>query len=469
MKNINQVLMMLSLFFFMDVQGQIKEDVTLNELSFQDFIGFVKKHHPLVKQAGLKLKKGEAYLLKSRGGFDPKIEVDYSDKDLKKINYWKELNAVLKIPTWYGVEFKAAFEDNEGVFLNPNLTTPDGGLYSAGVSVALGQGFLINERMASLKKARFFKNESKASRDIAINEILYKASVAYFLWLEATNKEGIYASFVKNSEVRLKAVERSVAAGDKAEITISEAKINMQNRLLGLEEASRKRKLSALKLSNYLWLNSVPLELASATKPIMPKHIEVEESLLLNLNNNWVDYTNSHPKLKALDAKIDGLGVEVSLKKNKLLPKLNLNYNLLSEDAVDFSSYKTANYKAYVNFSLPLFLRKERGDLRLSKLKLEDIKLKKTSEKLIIKNKIEEAKINIASIKKQQVLIESMVDNYTLLVKAEERKFSLGESSLFLINYREEKLISAKIKGNSLIIKNLKFKAKLYNTLGIAM
>ena len=54
-------------------------------LSFKEYIAYVKKHHPLIKQANLQLSIGEANLLKSRGGFDPKIEIMIK-RSLKTLN-----------------------------------------------------------------------------------------------------------------------------------------------------------------------------------------------------------------------------------------------------------------------------------------------------------------------------------------------------------------------------------------------
>ena len=41
---------------------------------------------------------------------------------------------------------------------------------------------------------------------------------------------------------------------------------------------------------------------------------------------------------------------------------------------------------------------------------------------------------------------ESLIENYKRLLKAEEIKFSNGESSLFLINSRENKLLETQEK-----------------------
>ncbi|NND87649.1 MAG: transporter, partial [Flavobacteriaceae bacterium] len=64
--------------------------------------------------------------------------------------------------------------------------------------------------------------------------------------------------------------------------------------------------------------------------------------------------------------------------------------------------------------------------------------------------------------------IELIVEDSESLVAAEERKFGLGESSLFLINSREQKLIEAQLKANDLLGKRLLATASLYNALGLA-
>lgn len=437
-----------------------------NLLSFEEYLGFVKQHHPLVKQANLVLEQGEANLLKARGGFDPKVEVDYDRKKFKDIEYYDQLNATFKIPTWYGVEFKADFEENTGAFLNPNLNVPEGGLYSAGVSFSLAQGFLMNERMASLKKAKFFREQTQADRNLLVNTIIFNASKAYFKWVQATIEQQIYNEFLKNASIRLEAVNQSVAAGDKAAIDITEARIAKQNRALALEAASLKRRKAALEVGTFLWLNDVPLTLQENIRPLQPEVSSLQASLMLDGITNMDALLVSHPKLLSLDAKIDVLEIDKRLKQNKLLPKLDLQYNFLSQEADQFSAFTAANYKAFVNFSIPIFLRKERGDLRLATIKIKDAAFERAAIQLTLKNKIDAIAAEISSLNTQNNMVATIVEDYQTLVNAEERKFFLGESSLFLINSREQKLIDAQLKQNQISIKALKATAQLYNVLG---
>ncbi|EDM43392.1 hypothetical protein SCB49_00045 [unidentified eubacterium SCB49] len=454
------------------VLGQTQEEKSViipNEiLTYNEFLGFVKKHHPLVKQANLVLSIGEANLLKARGGFDPKIEVDFDRKKFKDIEYYEQLNTTFKIPTWYGIELKANFEQNSGQYLDPSLTVPEEGLYSAGVSFSLAQGLLINDRMAALKKAKIFVKQSQADRELLVNDIIVEASKAYFEWLQATNEQNIYTNFLDNAQERLIAIERSVEEGDKAAIDITEARIIFQNRKLELEATKLKRRKAALKVSNYLWLNEIPLQLEDQ---VVPNSLEIENlENILNINSivNSKIPSENHPKLLSLQAKIDGLEVERKLNSNNLLPKVDLQYNFLSEDYDKLNSFNTANYKAFVNMSFPLFLRKERGKLKLTNYKIQDTEFEQDAVILELTNKLNAIQFEINSLKEQVQIIKEIVIDYETLVSAEERKFSLGESSLFLINTREQKLIDVRLKENNLLTKQLESYVSYFNLLGLA-
>ncbi|TGV00563.1 TolC family protein [Flavivirga rizhaonensis] len=452
-------------FFSLSIVAQ---DTLIDSLSFQEYMGYVKQHHPLVKQANLTLNTGEANLLKAKGGFDPKIEVDFNRKKFKNTEYYNELNATFKVPTWYGVEFKANFEQNSGAFLSPDLSVPDDGLYSAGVSISLAQGLLINDRMASLKKARFFREQSKADRDLLVNNVLFEAGMAYTQWLEAANEERIFSNFLTNANTRFLAVKRSSETGQVAAIDSVEAKIALQNRKLSFEAAKLKRIKAALKASNYLWLQGIPLEIEERIFPSKPSIDDLNMALMIKQSLIDSLALDSHPKLRSLENKIEALKVDRNLKMNKLLPKLDVQYNFLSEDYEPLQRFNTANYKAFVNFSVPLFLRKERGDLKLAKLKLQDVNYERTSQMLTIKNKISAISNEMTSLDKQEDIVNDVVSNYKVLLKGEERKFFLGESSLFLINSRERSLIDAQLKENSIIIKRLESSIQFFNTLGVS-
>lgn len=447
------------------LQGQVQDSLVLR---FNEYLGYVKKYHPIAKQAELTLGIGQANLMKARGGFDPKIEVDYDRKEFKGSDYYDRLNAAFKIPTWYGIELKGTFEQNEGDFLNPAETVPTDGLYSAGVSMSVGQGLWINERMATLKQAKYFREQSMADRDLLVNQILFEASIAYFDWLKAHSEASIYANFLENADIRFQGIKKRAEAGDIAAIDTVEAKIALQTRALSLEQAKVKLMNRSLELSNFLWMNdNVPVELQTNVIPDIEIAGEIDTTLEI-LGKPLDSFTiENHPKLKSMGYKIDGLRVEKNLKANKLLPKIDLEYNFLTETPEFINSFETQEYKGGVSFRLPLFLRKERGDLKLAKFKLQDAQFDLDNIEIQLKNKIVAIYRELESFENQNILTDNIVDNYNTLLKAEERKFSFGESSLFLINSRESKLIDAELKQIEVQNKFYDTKAKLFNSLAV--
>jgi len=434
------------------VIGQQKNN---KELTYNEFLGFVKKYHPMVKSANLQLNNAQANLMMARGGFDPKIEVDFDKKQFKDKTYYSILNSSFKIPTWYGIEIKAGFDNSEGVYLNPENTLPNKGLSSLGINIPLGQGLLINQRMADLQKAKIQLQWSQAERKLQSIEVLYAASIAYFNWKLNYSQVQLYENYLKNAEDRYNGVSNLIENGDKSAIDSIESGITVRNRKLNLEDSKLKLAKSKLELSNYLWLeNNVPLEIQDGITPEEKLELTIQETL--ETNDLLVPNTSieNHPKINALQNKIAILEVERNLKRNNLLPKIHLGYHYLSEPSY-WNSTNFDNFKIGLNFSYPLFLRKERGGLQLAKFKIQDAQFALDLERVQLKNKIISQQIEINSLIKQRKLISALVKDYNAMLTSEERLFTFGESSLFLINTRENNLLGSQL--SELIMENRYF------------
>lgn len=451
-------------------KGYYAQDKVTSVMTLSEYLGYVKAYHPIVKQANLVINEGEAKLLKARGAFDPKVQVDFNNKQFKKLNYYSKLNAAFKIPTYYGLEFKANFEQNSGVFLNPEGNVPQDGLYGAGISASLLRGFLINKRMAALQQGKLFLNQRKEDQQILVNEILYDASIAYFKWLRTYNEKTLFQNFLQNAEIRFEATKRAFFEGDKPAIDTTEAGITLNDRLLNLEKARIKLVKSSLELSNFLWLNdNTPVELQDNIIPDVNTINNVDATFNIALFNNENFDINNHPKIRSLGYKIENLDVDRRLKLNTLLPILDVQYNFLAPEGNQVNNFNTNNYKAGIKFKLPIFLRKERGDLKLAKIKLSDAKFENEVARVTISNKIDAIQQELSSFTIQNDYLSKIVVDYGTLLKAEERKFFLGESSLFLVNSREVKLIDSQIKAIDLENSFFKTKAKLFKAAVISI
>jgi outer membrane protein TolC len=137
-----------------------------------------------------------------------------------------------------------------------------------------------------------------------------------------------------------------------------------------------------------------------------------------------------------------------------------VNYNFLNKGYEFNAPFNSAlynnNYKAGLQFGLPLFLRQARGDLKQAKIKIEQQELETNQTRLEIENKIKTYYAALNAFKNQYKINTKSVENAKRLLDVEMERFEIGESSLFLVNTREIKYIEVLLKSYELKTKFFK-------------
>ena len=416
--------------------------------SDQRFYELVVNNHPLAKQANLKPAYGKYSVLKAKGGFDPKLENEINQKYYNSSNYYSFLNAGLKIPTWYGIEVKSGFEMNDGTYLSPQYKTPAGGLWYGGVAVNLGEGLFIDQRRAELFKSKIYQNSTSFEQRLQLNELLYEAGYAYWNWVLAYHSMEIMQESYQLANERYEGIRRTAEVGDRPGIDSVEAIIQVQSRETLLRNYETDFKNNGYNLSTFLWTENLePLELDSATVPVSMDSVSLESNLLM-AESTMDSLVVNHPYLKINDLKIQSLEVDNRLKREQLKPELALQYNFLNEPVNynPFNDFSINNYKWGLTFEMPIFLRKERGEVALSNLKIQDEKYNLQNNKAYLEYKIRKALADFSNGLIQISIYQKTVDDSGKLLEAEKQMFEAGESSLFLINQRELAFIQARLK-----------------------
>ncbi|HIB37420.1 MAG TPA: TolC family protein [Mesonia sp.] len=386
------------------------------------------------------------------------------EKNYHGTEYYSLWNGSFTIPTWYGIDLKADYEQNDGYYLNPQNTVPEDGIFSAGVNIRLLRGLLYNERMNSVKQAKILQNKNEVERDILVNSILAEAAKAYADWKLYYENRSVYEEFLENAQIRFNGVVRTSELGETRALDTVETKIFLRKRQLDVKQANLNLQKAKLNLSNYLWIEDVPVELEDQLVPQASEENILSSLGIENFLGNAEDISE-HPELQSIQYDLQAYDLDIRLGRNNLLPTVDVEYKFLTEEYDQPSYLNTSDYKAGVKVKFPLFLRKERGDLRLAKVKRENTEYKFDQKEWNLKNKIKATEQEIASLKEQLQLIEEIVEDSETMVAAEVRLFEIGESSIFLINSRENKLIDSQLKQNK--IENDYFKAatKLFENL----
>jgi outer membrane protein TolC len=428
---------------------------TARVLGFIEYMQWVETQHPVSKQAALIPGIADAYLLKARGDFDPKAFYQINGKRYDEKTYYRMDEGGVQLNTWPGVDVKLGYENNNGLFINPEDKLPTSGLVYSQISVPLWQGIVTDARRTAFKQARLLQQMSSWERIQLVNEIRYKAGKAYLDWFLAKKNLSVLELAYRVSAERLQGVKQSVVLGDRAGIDSVEASIQVQDRwmavLQGRWELSNKQYL----VSAYLWDQEQPVLLDVKVRPDSVINFQALENFVTQQKMQADAWEVNHPGLKLYGFKLEQLRVDQALRREMLKPQIRAIYNPLA-DAGRIRPDFTNNFKWGLSTQLPLLWRKERADLRLNAFKTTQTELERQYKRNEWSIRIRTFITEMEGYREQYSQYAQNIRNYEALTESERQLFNNGESNLFMINARETNYFQALLKWNDWEYKGLK-------------
>jgi outer membrane protein TolC len=449
-------------FVLFPIVAQAQDSIVLR---LPDLFESVFQYHPVIRQADLLPEHARFRLLAARGLFDPALNSVLDRKEFEGSHYFTVWNNELRVPTWFGFDLKAGYEFNNGQLLNPQNTVPDQGLFYVGISVPIGQGMVIDQRRAILRQAQIFTEIAEYERIILLNNTLLQISFEYWNWMYQHYRYRLYTRGYDLALERYGIVTERVAFGDLAPIDTVEASIEVQMRRQNMNQSRIDYVNSMLMLSNHLWgENNVPLEISDLFVPDMTL---LDSVIDLKQIEKIIELSQEqHPLLQTYRRKLMQFDIERRYKADLLKPQLRIEFNALqhplsfNEEGVNINRFEN-NYKIGASFNYPLLLRRQRGELKIVRLYIQETELELQQKSREVSNKIRAAYNELSNYRLLVNTQNNMVINYTILRDGEETRFRNGESSLFLINIRERQLIDSEIKFYELTSKLSFAKSKL--------
>ncbi len=449
--------------------------------SFDQFYKLVAINHPIAKQASLLPDLALSQIKMARGNFDPVLQFNYDKKSTKGVNSYQYLEPEIKLPTLIGLDFKAGVEQSSGASVNPEIGKfdPSTGktldvnysLIYGGFSLPILRGLLTDQRRIELKQARLLLDLNKAEQTKLVNKLFVSAAKDYWKWQSAYQKYNYLKEGYSLAQFRLDFIKSRIKEGEEKPIDSVEAYTELNRREVQLAESYLEYINAKLELTAYLWdeFNN-PVVLTDNTIP------SSKGSNFVVMNNDTlarlITYAiASHPELQKIAVKINQLQLDRKLAIENLKPQLNIAYYPFqtytngNEDEVNGLFSK--NYKLGLNFKSSLFLRKERGKLDLTTLKVKETEFSYQQGKRDIANQVSVSFNELENFKKMRLIQQNLVQNAELMRAAELLRFESGESSLFLVNQRERTLLDAQSKLAEIIAKYAFAKSNLYFSAGI--
>jgi outer membrane protein TolC len=443
----------------------VKGQDSIKTLSAKQVMEIVKQFHPVAKQADIFIEKAKADVTIAKGMFDPVLKNESAQKTFDGTDYYLYNRPELSIPTWFGVEVSAGLEKLSGSRTSPEETQGETSYF--GISIPLAKNLLMDKRRAALQSAKIYRTASETEKRNMLNNLLLDAMKSYWQWAQQYQVYKILTDAVRVNEKRVQFVKTAFQLGDRPAIDTTEALTQLQNFELLQSQAWLDFQNTGLDLFVYLWTaETQPYNLPETIIPGTDlQTINLNAAIIPDLANLLSIARINHPELVLYNYKLDVLGIEKKLKFQDLLPTVNFRYNQLGKG---YDVLKTAtgplfenNFQYGLSLGIPLRLSQGRGEYRKAKLKITETELQQSQKQLQIENKVRSYFNELLTLKSQVTLQEKVYKNYFALQKGEEIRFQAGESSLFLINARENKTLEALQKLQELKAKFFKIENTL--------
>ncbi len=431
---------------------------TKQTLDIEQVLQIVREFHPVVRQTTISIEKSQSDILLARSSFDPLLSTYAAKKTFDGVNYYDYISPEISIPTWYGIEITSGLENVSGDRIDLSQTT--GKTSYVGITIPLAKNLVIDKRRAFLQQAKIFNTMAQTEQRLLINDLLMDVIDAYWTWVKAYQTFLVISKNVEVNEKRVQLVNQSYVNGERPAIDTVEAITQLQSFQLQQNAAWLSFQNAGLSMSAFLWNTNYEPYLLPNT--VIPADTWDNDNFINKFSIVLIDLLNAadlnHPNLQLYNAKLNMLEIDRKLKFQEILPKLDFTYNQLGKgynlgETITTGPLFENNFQYGVKFAVPILFRKGRGEYRNAKLKIEETKLDLSQKRIQIQVKIKSYYNEFLNNKKQIALQTNQYGNYQQLVRAEETRFFNGESSLFMINSREnksleslEKLIELKTK-----------------------
>ena len=426
-----------------------------NYLEIEDVLRSVSRCYPKIKIADLEINKSKGEYITALGKFDPSLNLDTASQPVGGyINNYGDTE--LDIPTLYnGVKFFGGYRNGQGNWpiYYQNYLTNSGGEYRAGLSLPLLRDRLIDKERAGL----LTKEESirMKQHDAAFTKIkvFQEAIKAYWQWVQAGLQFATFKQLKILAEKRQSAIVSQANHGDLPKLAIAEnmQQIMQRNQLVN----QGKMIFEQAKINLSLYYRD------KEGKPQLPPDSALPFDLLVKSAHprEALLQLEEHPSLKKINNYSKIIKIKYELAKNELLPHLD-------GTAYTFKQNGTGGYALLipqaamlgVSFKFPLLQREAKGKVLSVRNELQQIRAEKKFLLEQLKNELASLLIGIKIYHNQMVLLNKELVLAAKVQRGETKKFYAGDSTLFLVNQREQttaqvqlNVINAQVKLDEMI------------------
>jgi len=415
--------------------GTVCSVLATQEFTIEVMKQYLNEKNPYISSELIKKRVSQEQLNYVKGSFDTALVAKYEEKDypLSDGTYY---DASLIKPTESGIDFSAGYRYAKGTQEYNNIKTGKNGEFLIGATIPLVSVLnKIDQRRLRLALAQTdLKNTDFAYKE-RMRQFYFTLTSEYYTLLYNKERLAITNELLDKARLRKRFIAQSVSSGNLPQASLIEAsqqKISREQAQLTAQNSYDNALINFLKYINltpeafhtqyHLGRLSTPkqrrfdfdvaLDKALQNRPdLQILALEIEKLLIENRGNERLQYPEFNVGLYGVYDVDEQSGFKVAL---------NMRFPLAQ------TQYQSKNAQIKEN------MRRVRAEQEVQLLELKaDLKGLITSLHTVIQN------LNAAK-EEQELLLK--------LETFERRKYTLGSSSLFLLNQREMQTMEAQMK-----------------------
>lgn len=422
-------------------------------LTLEALLESVRRNYPPLLAALFDQDVADAELLAALGKFDLRLSANFETDQFGFYNN-NIAGAFLEQATPYqGLRYYSGYRVGRGSFpsYEGKLQTRQDGEFETGFRLPLFRDRTIDQRRADLRRAeigRAVANLGIQQQQLIVNQL---ATRRYWSWVAAGQRYQVAKSLLDIALARDQILRDSFEAGQIPRVEVIDNNRAILQRRSSLVEAERLLQLTAIDLSLFYRdaNGQALLPEANQLPALFPAVAEFPED---RLSADVTLALRRRPELQRLISQGDQLRVEAQLFRNQRLPAVDLGVGF-------YNGFGDANrvlrgpqeVRTGVNFDLPLQRREATGKLASTEAKLMQLEQRERFLRDQIVAEVQDAMSGVRAAFQRVQLIRQEIDVARQLEELERDRFQLGDSTLFLVNLREQTTADAQNREVSAI------------------
>ncbi len=416
-------------------------------LSLSELLKSVEKSYPLVLAAEKLLTEAEYNYLAAEGAFDLQFK---SLGTTKPLGFYQNnaSDSIIEKPTPLGgTSFFAGYRIGRGNFpsYDGRRETNDLGEVRAGALIPLFRNREIDKNRADLRKAEIDKKLAELSIQKLKIEIIREATRRYWKWVGAGQEYLVYKDLYNIALTRENQIADRIKLGDLPKIEGADNKRAILQREAQFVSAERELNKAAIDLSLFLRAPDGKLITPGNNRlPIgFPNPIDQNE---LNIEISLKKAFKLRPEIRDMEYKRDKVGIDRDLGYNSAKPQVDLLVAASQDMGPGSITRAKPELEASLVLNVPIQTRRPRGLIGASEAKLSqlDQELQFTKDK--IETEIYDTISEVVATGKRVNIAKTEFELAKKLEELERERFFLGDSTLLIVNIREQTTSEAAIR-----------------------